>query len=546
MSISPSDPTYRGIHRVLLAGKNMQALARLFFDLLPLLERDPRLHVAFAVIPGSHFEWAAHRFLRERERLGAAVVLDWSMVERYGPELIVSCSPSDELFSFGVPFMVLTHGAGNNRVRDDLSGVYGLAPEQLLGPGEPGRRRVVDWLPLAGRAAMEQLARDCPEALGAAEIVGDLCLERMLGSLVKRREYRKALGIGRDQKFIVMASTWGALSLIGESRSTLLERMFRELPMERFALGAVPHPNIEHGDGPSMSGLLAPRLENGLLMPQVHEGWRAMLIAADLVVGDSGSVTQYAGAIRRPILLSAFGYDQMPPDGALAGIGKAAPWLDQVKPLIPQLLEAIERGPVLDYGGILAADRSPSALITAKIHAMLGIPAYPLPEPKILPVTALNDRCAPAVCWRFVPGRGGGSTFPVSVPEEAHGLVVVRFEPCDDKRLLARADVVLHHDSHTGPDEARLVLVELMEDWAHCRIASVLIGHGLMLLKVRGGPRFEVRCDPRLVDVVPAALQHWLSQRAPDPAGLDAPDALVDFEGGFESPPTFRPFGDLA
>ncbi|THV29995.1 hypothetical protein [Glycomyces paridis] len=543
MRLSPSSPTFRGVHRILLAGKNMQALARLYYDLLPLLERDPRLHLAFTVIPGSHFEWAAHRFIGEREREGGAVVVDWSKVDGYAPGLVVSCSPTAELFALGVPFMVVTHGAGNNRLREDLSGVYGLAPEQLLGLG-----RVVDWLPLAGRAALEQLAEDCPGALEAAEVVGDLCYQRLWESRDRKSEYRRALGIPRDRLFVVMSSTWGELSLVGESKLDLLERLFRELPRERFTVGAVPHPNLEHGEGPSIAGLLGPRLGNGLVMPQVHEGWRALIAAADLVLGDSGSVTQYAGAIGLPIMLAAFGAEQMPEAGALAGIGKTAPWLRTDLPLAPQLIAAHARGAFLDFGDIIARDLDPAARIVAKSYEMLGLSHREPPAPEALPDPGLHARCGPSRSWRaevrFAHGRADCLTFPVSEPEEARGLVVVRYDACRDRRLLAKAKVLLHHGAPLERDEALLVLDELLDHWSGCRIASVRVGEGHLILAVRNGPWFEVRCDASQTDVVPAVLEAWLGEFAPDPAGLGAPDALVDFEGRFEPPPTLRPLRD--
>lgn len=544
MSISPSDPTFRGVHRVLLAGKNMQALARLYFDLFPLLEGDQRLHIAFTVIPGSYFEWAAHRFLRERELKHELKVIPWSEAKDFAPELIISGSPTAELFRLDAPLMFLTHGAGNNRLRKDLTGPYGLAPEQLLGPRRWWRllhRRVVDWLPLAGAAAYKELARTCPEALPNAEIVGDLRHERMRMSRSKRRQIRRALGLERGQLLIVVASTWGGLSLVGEGGTSLQEQLLTGLPIDRFRIGTVPHPNIEHGDGPSVAGVLAPLLKNGLLMPPVEEGWSALVIAADLIIGDSGSVTQYAAAIGKPVLLAAFGFDQMPADGALAEFGRSAPRLNPDKPFEPQIHEAIGRGQEFDFGVILASDRSASDIIYAKVYSMLGISTGEKPEPEMLPDPELHPRCKPTSAWecsvRFGTSGAEWTRRPVQVPAKCSGLLVVRCDECPDSRLLAHAGVLLHHRDVLPEDEAPDELEALLEDWPHSRLASVRIGERTLLLRTRRRLLVKVRCAPALLDIIPAALAEWLAEQAPDAARLDTPDAFVDFEGCFEAKP---------
>lgn len=542
----PDNPTFPGTHGVLLAAKNMQALARLVYDLFPQLAEDRRLDIRFAVIPGSHFEAGAHELLR---RLGLKTI-PWRDVRRFRPSLIISGSPTRQLFKTGrpggphIPFIVVTHGAGNNRIRVDLSGVYGLAPEQLLGPRPwlPWRkRRRVDWLPLAGPAAMRQLGRDCPKALAAAEIVGDLAYERMSLSTDRRARYREAFGVRPDQRLVVVCSTWGDFSLVGRGRANLVELLLASLPMDEFRVAFIPHPNIENGWGPVPARVFAPQVANGLIMAPIDEGWRALLVAADVVIGDSGSTTQYGAAIGRPVLLGAFGFEQMPEDGALAEFGRRTPRFDLDKPYAPQLLEAIDRGQDFDFGAIIAKDRSPSGRIAAMVYEMLRISAWRTVDPKYLPYPDPREECQPTSSWnftvRFEPQHAVWDRYPVSRHEEIGSLLVVK-SACDDRRLWSEAEVLLRHDSELPEPEAVVAVADLLEDWPNARLVSVRTGPDTAVIGLRSGLTLGLRCDPSLLDIVPAALWVWLREHPADAARLgEAPGSLIGFDRRFEPRP---------
>lgn len=544
MSIRPDDPTLPEPVRIIFSGKNQQALSRLVSDVLPLFDPDPRLGKEFSVIPGSEFEAAAHRFLREQGLPETA----WSGVRPDPPALIISCSPSPELFETGAKFMRLSHGAGSNRTRTDLDDrVYGLAPQQILHREETPegeRLRIPDWLPLAGEAAMELLRRNCPEAVPAAEVVGDLCLERLLLSSGRERlrRYRNALGIKRDQKLVVVSSTWGDESLFGTGRLDLVRELLASLPMDRFRVGVVPHPNIENGRGASLRGVLSDQLRNGLIMPPQHDLWRALLLAADVVVGDSGSVTQYAAAIGKPVLLGAFGWDQMTPGMPLWDFGKATPGLEFGKPFEPQIWAAIERGQPFDLGTQLAGDLTPSETLFAKTYALLDLepPENPV-RPKYIGLLRAEDDREPTTAWnfrvRFSGGRAHWERFPVSVHREASDTLVARTE-CDSREVLTLAKVLLCHDDVVPFEEARRRLEDLREEWRHSLVRSVRTGEGEILVEGARHRQMRVRCEPELLDIVPAALHAWLMEHPADSSGLDAADAFVRFERCFEPPPT--------
>ncbi|MFC7740294.1 hypothetical protein ACFQXA_03960 [Nocardiopsis composta] len=56
-----------------------------------------------------------------------------------------------------------------------------------------------------------------------------------------------------------------------------------------------------------------------------EQGWQAALVAADAVIGDHGSVTYYAAALGRPVLLAAFDEGEVLPGSHIDLLGRAAP-----------------------------------------------------------------------------------------------------------------------------------------------------------------------------------------------------------------------------
>lgn len=75
----------------------------------------------------------------------------------------------------------------------------------------------------------------------------------------------------------------------------------------------------------------------GLLLIEPEEGWRAALVAADVVIGDHGSVTTYGAAAGAAILLAAVPKDRMVEGTATATLAIQAPHLQWDLPLKPQV-----------------------------------------------------------------------------------------------------------------------------------------------------------------------------------------------------------------
>lgn len=135
-----------------------------------------------------------------------------------------------------------------------------------------------------------------------------------------------------------------------------------------------------------MRSWLADCLRDGLLLVPPEEGWRAAVVASDVVLGDHGSTTQYAAAIGRRIALVPF------PDvraGSPADVlARRATVLDLSRPLLPQL-DAAHGGHEVLAESITSRPGSAAAVLRLTIHRMLGLdePARPV---EVAPVPTLH------------------------------------------------------------------------------------------------------------------------------------------------------------
>ncbi|MFC7742441.1 hypothetical protein ACFQXA_18155 [Nocardiopsis composta] len=221
----------------------------------------------------------------------------------------------------------MPHGAGHNRlvgaVPGDLETASGLAPDQLLHAGRP----LPAALALSHREQAERLPA-APALRGVrAEAVGDVSFDRMAANEGRRDRFREALHIPPGCRLVVVSSTWNRDSLLGSGRDAV-RRLLAALPADSYRVALIAHPNVWCRHDPhGLRRLLSDEQDAGLILVDPYQGWRAALVAADLVVGDHGSTTYYAAALGRPVLLAAFGRDELDPASPLHAFARRVPFL---------------------------------------------------------------------------------------------------------------------------------------------------------------------------------------------------------------------------
>jgi hypothetical protein len=329
--------TRTGCKTVLVAAHTVTMGQRLE-GILPLFETDQRIQVVFTAAPDV-FGGGVAQLLRRLD----GPVIPWDQATRTVFDLALA-SGYRAVHELHAPLIVVPHGAGRNKlvVRRDATGmvvargVWGLDPQSIIQDG----RVVPDAIVLAHRDDLAVLGRQCSEAVPAAEVLGDPCYDELLVSTPLRATYRRAMGVASGTTLIVTASTWGPRSLFGQHMD-LHDRLLAELPKDKFQVAALLHPNVWYGHGPrQIRAWKGDAMRRGLVLVPPESEWLGALLAADLVVGDSGSSTAYAAAAGIPVILG--GPDgEVAPGSPAALLGETAPRLRLDRPIAPQLAEAM-------------------------------------------------------------------------------------------------------------------------------------------------------------------------------------------------------------
>lgn len=396
-------PTYTGQPRqwlTLVGRKKVLAVihtvtyGKRLLDVLSLLEADFRLQVVFTAPPHA-FGDDVPAFLA---RLGS-VVLPWEQATRMTFDLALAAGPRGVQY-IDAPLITLPHGANYLKrvVEGANAGVAGLRRQDLLPGG-----RVPAAVVVPHHAELRELARECPELIPLAHVAGDPVHDRIAASLPLRAAYRRALGLADGQKLVVAVSTWGAHSSFGRF-DALLPRLIGELPAARFRTALLVHPNVWAGHGAyQIRSWLARCGQLGIGIVPPEADWRSVLIAADWIIGDHGSVTLYGTLTGAPMLLAASPEQEINPASPAAALAVHAPTLSPTHPLVDQLDYAAREYQPEEYGAIASRITSEPGRFNRNMRRLMygllrmGQPAHepvtvPLPAPLPLPAWTATGR----------------------------------------------------------------------------------------------------------------------------------------------------------
>jgi len=362
-------------------------------EVVPLLERDRRVQVVYTQAPTVRFAAGTAAYLR---RLGG-VVIPWRLAIATRFDLAVAAAHGG-LESLHAPVLYVPHGVGFGRYQPRWAG-DGPAGRRYGPDGSPAvlvkYGRVVPSAIMVGHAGqLDQLRASCPEALPVARVAGDPAYDRLLASMERRQAYRDALGVRPGQKLVVVTSSHRTGSLLGR-HPDLPSHLLAALPEEAYRVVAVIHPNVWNWHGHrQVLAWYDGCLRDGLRVLPPEHGWQAALVAADLVVGDCGSVTYYGAALGRPVLLAAFADDaDVDPASQMALLARVAPRLDAALPVRPQIDAAIREHAPMRYAEVRArvssAPGHSAALIRAAMYELMDLPEPAAPahtDPAPLPV----------------------------------------------------------------------------------------------------------------------------------------------------------------
>jgi hypothetical protein len=530
--------TFHGERTLIVAARTVTSTVRVLEILPALLRGDTRVSVVFAHDPTSAFNSGVLELLHH----AGCQVMPWEQLGSVAPDLVLTASENIDVPEGDCPVLVLPHGVGFQKLvpdsRSPRERLSGVVPESLL---ESGRA----WLAVSHPDQEEQLLVSHPKAAGRTLLVGDPCFDELLAGRDHRRQYREALGVAGGQRLVVISSTWGPTSLLG-SRPDLFARILGELPCDEYRVAAIVHPNVWAAHGAwQLRVLQAAALDAGLLlMPPVH-AWRAALVAADVVVGDHGSVTLYGASLGTPVLLAAFGADAVP-GTAVHALGAVAPRLDPRGDILGQIGDTVREHRPQRYAAVarqaFAEPGQALARLRTDLYQLLKLPepsspppsaaALPFPEPPAAPVTSwqvttevVTDDGQPAVVVRRFPASvrsPGGADGPQSF---AH-LACTDAER--DPRLAESASVVLHHRPAPTTISALHWIRDTLARLPGCLLAASAVRGGGCLVGLGDGRVVEVAVTGPVPDPgLPAAVVYACLR-----AGLPLHDAFVTVRTG--------------
>ncbi|SEP51912.1 hypothetical protein SAMN04489732_1184 [Amycolatopsis saalfeldensis] len=324
----------------------------------------------------------------------------WDKIASSGYVLTLTASENIGFTSLSGPVLVFQHGVGFHKYVPDSESsgdrLSGLVPEAALKSGQVR-------MAISHPSQEVQLRAANPATAGTTVLIGDSQFEQLLDSAGHRGHYRRILGLG-DRRFVLLSSTWKKGSLFG-TRPHLPTETLAAMPHDETAVGLVLHPNIWSKYGPlQLRAWYDGARKAGLLLFPPELGWQAALIAADLVVGDHGSVSLLAAAVGKPVLLAASG-DEVVPGTSAELLCEQATRLRRDQPLRPQL-EAAGSQPWQE----LLAERTFAHAQTAisRLHALvyetLGLSPRPAPQ---LRAADPETRPSPVLAFTTYPDLTG-------------------------------------------------------------------------------------------------------------------------------------------
>ncbi|MFI0718405.1 translation initiation factor 2 [Streptomyces sp. NPDC021224] len=526
---------------VLLAARSDVAMYRLL-DVLPVFEGDARITRRFTLVPGSAFGTDA------LAAVGAAGgrTVPWEEACGRPYDLILTASPKGALQLLSGKRVLLPHGAGFGKAvpaEGSAMTASGLDPAYL-----PPYDEHLVLHALAHPDQIAQLAASAPHAAPRATVVGDPTLDRILASRSLRDGYRRALGTG-GRRLVVLASTWGPHSLL-RRRPDLPARLAAALPVDAYQLALVVHPNERAVLGDfELAERLAPARAAGLAVSAGYEEWAAVLVAADVLVTDHGSVALYfaAGGPERPVLAACDGGGEVIPgspiDVLLAGVPRLARAAD-----LPAALAAYEPGAAgRAAGSAFAADRLGSSLprLRTELYTLLGLdPPSGAVRARPLPPPAPPSRLPAAFDVHVHRGPDGlrVERLPAGLGPAGHHLAVEHGSA--GEHFARTAGLLYRRAAAPAPGPYRESWTAegwtgaVLDDYTGCRTAAAILPDGTCVLRRRDDPAvWALRAAPaahagRVVHPDPAAALSAVHAAPASPAAALHPGTYHCLIGG--------------
>jgi CDP-Glycerol:Poly(glycerophosphate) glycerophosphotransferase len=347
-------------------------------DLLPDLLQDHRVQTVFTVMArqrDANFEQSMRRLIAE----AGVREIPWEEATERSFDLVLTASYEGLLSELSGPIVVFNHGAGAAKY-------LSLPPDGRVPVSADGTSTTTMVLSHSEQRAYYAGGQDERVRFLAA---GDPWRDRLCASKHRAGTYRAALGIADGTRLVALSSTWGEYSLIATNPDLPL-KLLAALPRDEYRVALILHPNVWFGHSTwQIRAWLREAMDAGLLLVPPRDAWRGVLVAADALVGDHGSVMLHAAALDLPVAFGCLPNDELIEGGPSAELEARAPRLDLHSSLAPQIERLIaEHDPELTQlvaGRVFEHPGESHAILRRAIYGMLEMdePDYP---PRVLAV----------------------------------------------------------------------------------------------------------------------------------------------------------------
>lgn len=501
-----SERETRLIDRYLLVVVRTHTSLDRVLELLEVVGQGVSLAIKFVLDAGSAFAREVGAKLRA---LGAEEVT-WETARRTHWDAIFAAHVDHqlaELTELSGNLFLIPHGIGYNRKRlastGGRQGPAGLSSYELTAFGQV-------FPALIGLSSDEQRTRMCVEARDRGIVIGDMVLDKLVAHAHLKPYFQEDLKIG-DRKLIVVSSTWGRRSTFATQKD-VITRLVADLPSDEYAVALVLHPNVWWGESQfEIKVYLRDACDSGLLIID-HTTWQGAIVAADLVVGDHGSVTGYAVSMGLPVLIAADGAAELDDDSPLAALHAALPHITDEKPLREQVERALNDHRPEDWKPY--TDRLfelPGEGLARAANALRGLMGLPPLTESPRPRDAESPKIVagkPARSHRVIVTTSSGiehverfPSFLKPADELTDPMLVISAREVDPVTR-DNADIIVRAEPLSDDKAAQWMSAELARPSTSASLVAATTECDRVLVRFRNDQAVTARGDPFLVAVV--------------------------------------------
>lgn len=286
-----SKPHTQTHNSVLLVARNGNDV-RYLVEYARTLYRDGRIYISLTS-PDRPLK-GLHDLLSDRDQIQVQA-LDFKQAVSRNWHLILLCHHEHSArFLPKIPKVFIQAGLGAG----ELTGRGSVYDRSLI--SDDAGKALYSCVFVPSQAAYERMAPGDDVFRSVARVVGDPVADRLVVSNSLREQYREKVGVFGSQRVVLLSSTWSRGSLWELGIGRLLAEAC-QLPEDYVPLLRL-HPRLwETTSGGYIENIVAPYEGRVRLLPPGSD-WIPQLVAADVTIGDFGSLALYTSFLGRPFL----------------------------------------------------------------------------------------------------------------------------------------------------------------------------------------------------------------------------------------------------